>query len=64
LFDRYDVEKDVDGVTGLGFGRMAMERRLSARHPAGIAAAQDYEIKIEGKGPWWSGAADPGQAVA
>ncbi len=50
-FDRIALEKDVDGVTSLGFGRMAMgEPAFGSATPAGIMRLLDhYEIPIEGR---------------
>ena len=50
-FDRIAIEKDVDGVTALGFGRMAMnEPAYGSATPAGIMRLlRRYEIAIEGK---------------
>jgi methylenetetrahydrofolate dehydrogenase (NADP+)/methenyltetrahydrofolate cyclohydrolase len=50
-FDAIDLEKDVDGVTCLGFGRMAMgERAFGSATPAGIMKLLDhYKIDIAGK---------------
>jgi methylenetetrahydrofolate dehydrogenase (NADP+)/methenyltetrahydrofolate cyclohydrolase len=50
-FDRIAVEKDVDGVTALGFGRMAMnEPAFGSATPAGIMRLlRHYEIAVEGK---------------
>lgn len=50
-FDRIDVRKDVDGVTVLGFGRMAMaEAAYGSATPAGIMRLlRHYNIAIEGK---------------
>lgn len=50
-FDRIALEKDVDGVTTWGFGRMAMlEPAFGSATPAGIMRILDhYEIPIEGK---------------
>jgi len=50
-FDRIAAEKDVDGVTCLGFGRMVMgEAAYGSATPAGIMKILDhYEIPIEGK---------------
>jgi methylenetetrahydrofolate dehydrogenase (NADP+)/methenyltetrahydrofolate cyclohydrolase len=50
-FDRIAVEKDVDGVTALGFGRMAMnEPAFGSATPAGIMRLlRHYEIAMEGK---------------
>ena len=50
-FDRIDVEKDVDGVTALGFGRMAMnEPAYGSATPTGIMwLLKHYAIDIEGK---------------
>jgi methylenetetrahydrofolate dehydrogenase (NADP+) / methenyltetrahydrofolate cyclohydrolase len=50
-FDRIAVEKDVDGVTALGFGRMAMgEPAFGSATPAGIMQLlRHYEIALEGK---------------
>ena len=50
-FDRIRLEKDVDGVTSLGFGRMAMgERAFASATPAGILRLLDhYEIAVAGR---------------
>jgi methylenetetrahydrofolate dehydrogenase (NADP+) / methenyltetrahydrofolate cyclohydrolase len=50
-FERINIEKDVDGVTMLGFGRMAMnEPAYGSATPAGIMRLLGhYEIAIEGK---------------
>ncbi|MEJ2285724.1 MAG: bifunctional methylenetetrahydrofolate dehydrogenase/methenyltetrahydrofolate cyclohydrolase FolD [Desulfobacterales bacterium] len=50
-FDRISLEKDVDGVTVLGFGRMAMgEPAYGSATPAGIMRLlHHYEIPIQGK---------------
>lgn len=50
-FDRISAEKDVDGVTALGFGRMAMnEPAYGSATPAGIMRLlRHYHIGIEGK---------------
>ncbi|MCK5585859.1 bifunctional methylenetetrahydrofolate dehydrogenase/methenyltetrahydrofolate cyclohydrolase FolD [Candidatus Bipolaricaulota bacterium] len=50
-FDRITLEKDVDGVTTWGFGRMAMlEPAFGSATPAGIMRILEYyEIPIEGK---------------
>ncbi len=50
-FDRIQIEKDVDGVTVLGFGKMAMgEPAYGSATPAGIMRLLDhYQIPIEGK---------------
>jgi methylenetetrahydrofolate dehydrogenase (NADP+)/methenyltetrahydrofolate cyclohydrolase len=50
-FDRIALEKDVDGVTSLGFGRMAMgEHAYGSATPAGIMRLlQRYGIEIKGK---------------
>lgn len=50
-FDRISVEKDVDGVTVLGFGKMAMgEPAYGSATPAGIMRLlQHYQIPIAGK---------------
>jgi methylenetetrahydrofolate dehydrogenase (NADP+)/methenyltetrahydrofolate cyclohydrolase len=50
-FDRIDVEKDVDGVTVLGFGAMAMnEPAYGSATPAGIMRLlQHYAVDIESK---------------
>jgi len=50
-FDRIDVAKDVDGVTVLGFGRMAMgEPAYGSATPAGIMRLlHHYQIPIKGK---------------
>jgi methylenetetrahydrofolate dehydrogenase (NADP+)/methenyltetrahydrofolate cyclohydrolase len=49
-FDRIRVEKDVDGVTSAGFGRMAMgERAFGAATPAGVLRLLDhYGIALAG----------------
>jgi len=49
-FDRIAVEKDVDGVTALGFGRMAMnEPAYGSATPAGIMRLlRHYHIEVEG----------------
>ncbi|MET0068220.1 MAG: bifunctional methylenetetrahydrofolate dehydrogenase/methenyltetrahydrofolate cyclohydrolase FolD [Candidatus Thiodiazotropha sp.] len=49
-FDAIDINKDVDGVTCLGFGRMAMnEPAYGCATPKGIMRLlQAYEIAIEG----------------
>jgi methylenetetrahydrofolate dehydrogenase (NADP+)/methenyltetrahydrofolate cyclohydrolase len=49
-FDRIRLEKDVDGVTSLGFGRMAMgERAFGSATPAGILRLLDhYGIELSG----------------
>jgi methylenetetrahydrofolate dehydrogenase (NADP+)/methenyltetrahydrofolate cyclohydrolase len=51
-FDAIAPEKDVDGVTCLGFGRMAMGRQAyGSATPAGIMKILDhYKIPLEGKG--------------
>jgi methylenetetrahydrofolate dehydrogenase (NADP+)/methenyltetrahydrofolate cyclohydrolase len=42
-FDRIQLEKDVDGVTSAGFGRMAMgERAFGSATPAGILRLLDH----------------------
>jgi len=42
-FDRIRLEKDVDGVTSAGFGRMAMgERAFGSATPAGIVRLLDH----------------------
>jgi methylenetetrahydrofolate dehydrogenase (NADP+)/methenyltetrahydrofolate cyclohydrolase len=50
-FDRISIAKDVDGVTCLGFGRMAMgEPAYGSATPAGIMRLlHHYGIPIEGK---------------
>ena len=50
-FDAIDLHKDVDGVTCLGFGRMAMgERAYGSATPQGIMRLLDaYDISLEGK---------------
>ncbi len=50
-FDRIALEKDVDGVTVLGFGRMAMgEPAYGSATPAGIIRIlEHYEVPIEGR---------------
>lgn len=50
-FDRISVEKDVDGVTVLGFGKMAMgEPAYGSATPAGIMKMLNhYKIAIAGK---------------
>ena len=50
-FDAIDKDKDVDGVTCLGFGNMAMgEKAFGSCTPQGIMRLLDYyEIEIEGK---------------
>ena len=50
-FDAIALDKDVDGVTCLGFGRMAMgEHAFGSATPAGIMKLLDYyKIPLEGK---------------
>lgn len=50
-FDAISLEKDVDGVTSMGFGRMSMgEIAHSSATPAGIMRLlQHYDIPLEGK---------------
>ena len=50
-FDAIDIAKDVDGVTSLGFGKMAMnERAFGSCTPQGIMRLlQHHEIEISGK---------------
>jgi methylenetetrahydrofolate dehydrogenase (NADP+) / methenyltetrahydrofolate cyclohydrolase len=50
-FDRIALEKDVDGVTALGFGKMAMnEPAFGSATPAGIMRLlKHYGIVVEGK---------------
>lgn len=50
-FDKIDIRKDVDGVTCLGFGRMAMgEDAYGCATPAGIMRLLEaYNIELEGK---------------
>lgn len=49
-FDRIALDKDVDGVTCLGFGRMAMgESAYGSATPAGIMRLLDkYELELSG----------------
>lgn len=50
-FDRIGLQKDVDGVTCLGFGRMSMdEPAYGSATPAGIMRLlKHYKIPLEGK---------------
>ena len=50
-FDRIAIEKDVDGVTCLGFGRMAMkEPAYGSATPAGIMRLLNhYKVSLSGK---------------
>jgi methylenetetrahydrofolate dehydrogenase (NADP+)/methenyltetrahydrofolate cyclohydrolase len=50
-FDAIALEKDVDGVTSLGFGRMAMgEFAFGSATPTGIMTILDhYDIPLKGK---------------
>jgi methylenetetrahydrofolate dehydrogenase (NADP+)/methenyltetrahydrofolate cyclohydrolase len=50
-FDRIRIDKDVDGVTTHGFGRMAMGgRAYGSATPAGIMKILDhYGVELEGK---------------
>jgi methylenetetrahydrofolate dehydrogenase (NADP+)/methenyltetrahydrofolate cyclohydrolase len=50
-FDRIKLEKDVDGVTSQGFGRMAMqEEAFGSATPTGIMRLLDHHgIALEGK---------------
>lgn len=50
-FDAIALEKDVDGVTCLGFGRMAMgERAYGSATPAGIMTLlRSYGVELAGK---------------
>lgn len=50
-FDAISLEKDVDGVTCLGFGRMAMgEAAYGSATPAGIMTIlKEHDIEIAGK---------------
>ncbi|MBI2110787.1 bifunctional 5,10-methylene-tetrahydrofolate dehydrogenase/5,10-methylene-tetrahydrofolate cyclohydrolase, partial [Candidatus Woesearchaeota archaeon] len=50
-FDEISLEKDVDGVTSHGFGRMSMgEPTYGSATPAGIMKLLDYyHIAVEGK---------------
>jgi len=50
-FDAIALEKDVDGVTTQGFGRMAMgEKAFGSATPAGIMTTlKHYDIQLEGK---------------
>lgn len=50
-FDEIDLEKDVDGVSSLGFGRMSMnEFAYGSATPSGIMRLlRHYKIPIEGK---------------
>lgn len=49
-FDRIDIDKDVDGVTALGFGRMALgEPAWGSATPAGIMRLlEHYQIPLKG----------------
>ncbi len=51
-FNAIDIEKDVDGVTALGFGRMALgEGAYSSATPGGIIRLlEHYKIDVSGKG--------------
>jgi methylenetetrahydrofolate dehydrogenase (NADP+)/methenyltetrahydrofolate cyclohydrolase len=51
-FDRIRLEKDVDGVTSAGYGRMAMgERAFGSATPAGIVRLLDhYGVALAGAG--------------
>ena len=50
-FDAIKIEKDVDGVTSLGFGKMSMQERVfGSCTPYGIMRFLDeYKIELEGK---------------
>ena len=50
-FDAIDLDKDVDGVTCLGFGRMAMgEKAYGCATPQGIMRLlQHYQVTLSGK---------------
>ena len=50
-FDRIDLNKDVDGVTSLGFGRMALgEPAYGSATPGGIMRLlKHYDIPLKGK---------------
>ncbi|MCV6589486.1 MAG: bifunctional methylenetetrahydrofolate dehydrogenase/methenyltetrahydrofolate cyclohydrolase FolD [Marinobacterium sp.] len=50
-FDAIALEKDVDGVTTQGFGRMAMgEKAFGSATPAGIMhLLKHYDVQLEGK---------------
>lgn len=50
-FDAISLDKDVDGVTCSGYGRMAMgEKAFGSATPAGIMTLLDhYKIQLEGK---------------
>ena len=50
-FDAIDINKDVDGVTSLGFGRMSMqEEAYGSCTPFGIMRLlKEYKIPLEGK---------------
>ncbi|WP_028471022.1 tetrahydrofolate dehydrogenase/cyclohydrolase catalytic domain-containing protein [Neptunomonas japonica] len=50
-FDAISLEKDVDGVTTQGFGRMAMgEKAFGSATPAGIMTLlTHYDVQMEGK---------------
>lgn len=50
-FDRIAIEKDVDGVTSLGFGRMALgEPAYGSATPGGIMRLlKHYNIELKGK---------------
>lgn len=50
-FDAISLEKDVDGVTCLGFGRMSMgEAAYGCATPKGIMRLlEHYQVKLEGK---------------
>ena len=50
-FDAIKIEKDVDGVTSLGFGKMSMQERVfGSCTPYGIMRLLDeYKIELEGK---------------
>ena len=50
-FDRITIDKDVDGVTALGFGRMSLgEPAYGSATPAGIMRLlQHYQVAISGR---------------
>lgn len=50
-FDNIALEKDVDGITCLGFGRMTMgEKAYGSTTPAGIISLRKlYSVSVQGK---------------
>ncbi|MEA4890397.1 MAG: tetrahydrofolate dehydrogenase/cyclohydrolase catalytic domain-containing protein [Clostridiaceae bacterium] len=50
-FDKIDIQKDVDGVTALGFGKMSLnETAFMSATPGGIMKLLEaYHINLEGK---------------